>query len=433
MLQFKTHKYRIHPTVEQKVLLRKNFGACRWLYNHLLDEQIKRFESGQKFLSWVDMNNMIPELKKNPELCWLKEVDSQALKQSAINLNSAYQNFFKSVSGKRKGPKISQPRFKSKSNNQSYRTTQSIKISFESGMIHLPKLKWIKASIDHKFQATIKFATVVLDADGKFYVALTCEEEVSLRTQTGREVGIDLGVANVAILSSGEKFVHPDILTKKLKAKLKREQRKFSRKQKGSKNKEKQRIKVARLYSKITRIKKDYYHNLSAFIVRNNDSIYMENLNISGMAKNHCLSRKIYSASWATLIDMIAYKSNWAGRTLHKIDRWYPSSKTCSCCGYKLESLSLGVREWDCPSCGTHHDRDINAAKNIKNKGQLDCYEKLISDTATEKAKLPMAMMKFVDKIERSTNPLLAEGCSKQLTGHSSLPHKAMGLSDQLR
>jgi putative transposase len=183
---------------------------------------------------------------------------------------------------------------------------------------------------------------------------------------------------------------------------LKKAQKKLAKKEKGSKSREKARIRVAKLYARITRIRNDYYHNISKWLVENHDAVYLEDLNVNGMLKNRRMARAIQEAAWSTLVAMIIYKANHAGRTVHKIDRWYPSSKTCNCCGHKMKKLPLDIREWDCPNCGTHHDRDINAAINIKNQGQLDCYQQLLSDgTADMGYNIPMRLEKYTVKTER--------------------------------
>ena len=221
---------------------------------------------------------------------------------------------------------------------------------------------------------------------------------------TGLEVGIDLGLKDLAILSSGVSFNHPQQMLAKAKQALKKEQRILARKTKGSKNREKQRIRVARAYAKITRIRNEYYHILSKFLVETYDASYLENLNVSGMLKNRRLARKIAESAWSTLKGMIEYKAGYAGKTVHSINRWFPSSKTCSCCGNKMTSMSLEVREWDCPSCGEHHDRDLNAALNILYQGQRDLYDAVQPSRATMEVGLniPMALQKHSSKIERS-------------------------------
>ena len=230
------------------------------------------------------------------------------------------------------------------------------------------------------------------------------EETTKLLPTTHQEVGIDLGLKDLCILSNGIKFNHPEKMLSKAKITLKRQQKILSRKTKGSNNYQKQRIKVARCYEKLTNIRNDYYHNITSYLVQNFDAIYMENLNIKGMLKNRKLSRKIHETAWATLVAMINYKASKYGRTFHQIGTFIPSSKTCSCCGFKLEKLKFTTREWECPECNTIHDRDLNAAVNIRNFGQLAVYDQIVTSHETGEwvSKMPKSLMKQTSKIERS-------------------------------
>ena len=404
MKQFLAYKYRIYPTEDQQVLLSKTFGCKRVIFNHYLNEQQERFKNKEKHLSNFDINKDITKLKETKE--WLREVDSIALQMAAEDLSVAYDNFFKSVTGKRKGPKISAPKFKSKHSRQSYRT-RNVRVN-ENGTLQIPKLKAVKAIIHRAIpeNSIIKSTTISRNPDGRYYASILVETELQLQPMTGKEVGCDVGLKDLLITSSGLKFKRPDDLPNIAKTKqlLKVKQRQFARTEKSSKNHEALRLKVARLYSKITRQRNEYYHLVSRYLVDNYDSIYVEDLSSKNMLQNRKLSRAIHEVAWSTLTGMIAYKSNWAGKTYHRINRFYPSSKTCSSCDYKLEKLDLGTREWTCPSCGTHHDRDINAAKNILRVGQFDCYGEEIKSQATGdlELKIPLALQKMTSKIERS-------------------------------
>ena len=404
MKQLKAFKYRIYPTEEQQVLLAKTFGCKRVIFNHYLNEQQERFKNKEKHLSNYDINKDITNLKNKME--WLREVDSIALQMAAEDLSVAYENFFKSVSGKRKGPNISAPKFKNKHSRQSYRTRG---VRFNSdGSLQIPKLKSVKAVI-HRLvpdNSIIKSTTISRNPDGRYYASILVEVEASLQPMSNKEVGCDVGLKDLLITSDGVKFSRPDDLQYIAKAKqlLKIKQRKFARTQKGSKNHEKARLEVARAYSKVTRQRNEYYHLVSRYLVDNYDSIYVEDLSVKNMIQNRKLSRAIHEVAWSTLTKMISYKSSFAGRTYHRIDRFYPSSKTCSSCEYKLEKLDLGTREWQCPNCGTNHDRDHNAAKNILHVGQIDCYGEEIKSQATGdlELKIPRALQKMTSKIERS-------------------------------
>lgn len=404
----RAYKYRLYPTIEQESLLNQYVGAKRWFYNFLLSEQKRRFTNKEKLLSGFDCNNLLPNLKKQPETSWLKTVDSILLQNAAEDLSIAYKNFFDSIKGKRKGQNVSIPTYKRKGGRESYRT-RGVKAEFENNTIILPKIKSVKCILHREFTGTIKSSTISKNPDGKWYISILVETQQQLKPMTGQEVGIDLGLKDLAILSTGVKFNHPEQMLSKAKQALKRAQRILARKNKGSKNYEKQRIVVAKCYSKLTRIRNEYYHLISRYLVNNFDAIYLENLNVSGMLKNRKLSRKIHESAWSTLKNMISYKAAYAGKTVHEIDRWFPSTKTCSCCGHKLQSISLSTREWTCPSCNTQHDRDLNAAKNILNQGQIDLYDAIIPSRATmeEELKIPMALKKHSTKIERSESKRL--------------------------
>lgn len=403
MKQLLTYKYRIYPTEEQQVLLSKTFGCKRVIFNHYLNVQQERFKNKEKLLSYYDINKDITKLKESKE--WLREVDSIALQMAAEDLSVAYTNFFKSVAGKRKGPKMRPPKFKNKRSRQSYRT-RGVRIN-ANGSLQIPKLKEVKAVIHRAIpeNSIIKSTTISKNTDGRYYASILVETELNLQPMTGKEVGCDIGLKNLLITSDGLKFKRPDELENIVKTKrlLKVKQKQFARTAKSSKNHEALRLQVARLYSKITRQRNEYYHLVSRFLVDNYDSIYVEDLAVKNMLQNKKLSRAIHEVVWSTLTSMISYKSSFAGRTYHRIDRWYPSSKTCSSCDYKLEKLDLGTREWTCPNCGTLHDRDINAARNILRVGQIDCYGEMKSQaTGDLELSVPLALQKMTSKIERS-------------------------------
>jgi putative transposase len=403
MQQLKAFKFRIYPNESQRTQLAQFFGAKRWVYNYFLALQKQRFMNKEKHLSNFDMNYLITDLKKQSDTVWLNDVDSIALQNATEDLKVAYQNFFDSIKGKRRGKKMESPKFKKRSNQQSYRT-RGIKIS-EEGM-KLPKIKtYININLHRPINGTIKSATISRTPSGKYFASILCETNVELMSMTGREVGIDMGLVDLAILSNGIKFQHPEQQLAKTKQLLKKQQKKLSRKTRGSKNYETTRIQVAKKYEQITNIRNNYYHNISHYLVSTYDAIYVEDLNVAGMMRNRCLSRKIAESAWSTLSSMIEYKCSWYGKTYYRINRWTPSSKTCSSCGHKLESLNLGVRNWTCPSCGEIHDRDINAAMNIKNTGQRDLYNQTISDATADmdiSNDIPMALQKMTDKIERT-------------------------------
>lgn len=414
MQQLKAFKYRIYPNAAQQQQLAQFFGAKRWVYNHFLGKQKELYAAEKKHLSHFDMNYQIVDLKKKEETSWLRQIDSILLQNTTEDLATAYRNFFDSIKGKRRGKKMEPPKFKKRSNQQSYRT-RGIKITEEG--LKLPKIKsHININLHQPITGTIKSATVSKTPSGKYFVSILCSTEVELMSMSGREVGIDMGLLDLAILSNGIKFQHPEQQLAKIKQLLKKQQRKLSRKTKGSKNYEASRVQVAKKFERITSIRNNYYHNISKYLVSNFDAIYVEDLNVVGMLRNRKLSRKIAESAWSTLSSMIEYKCSWYGKTYYRINRWTPSSKLCSSCGHKMDAMPLNVREWTCPECRHQHDRDINAAQNIKNTGQIDLYGKQISDAIADMGEIPVALMKMTSKIERSSTDVLVGHGIEQAT-----------------
>ena len=366
----KGYKYRIYPTKEQEIQLAKTFGSCRFVYNQLLAKKINLYKTEQKSISKTDCNNYCNrELKK--EYTWLKEVDKFALTNSIYDLDSAYQNFFRRV--KQGKDKVGFPKFKSKRNhNYSYKTNftnNNIKVDFDNNRIQLPKLKWVKCKLHRRFIGKILFATVSKTSSGKYYVSFNVECEHEILPKNNNAIGLDLGIKDLLITSDGE-VINNEKLTYKYEKKLAKLQRQFAKKKKGSNNWNKQRIKIARLHEKITNIRKDNLHKISHTLVKENQFIFSEDLNIKGMVKNHNLAKSIHDCSWYELTRQLEYKSEWNERVYKKVDRYYPSSQLCSVCGYKnTNTKNLALREWICPECGTSHDRDKNASINILKEG----------------------------------------------------------------
>jgi putative transposase len=337
-------------------------GCSRFVYNHFLALRIKEWTTNQKSVSYNETSSLLTNLKKEEETKWLNEVSSVALQQSLQNLQEAYNNFFR---GLKKKQKVGFPRFKKKSNRNSITLTKA-GFSYKNGEIFIAKskkklnIRWSKELPSED----ISSITISLTTSGKWFISILVEDNVDYTLPLCDKVlGIDLGIETFATLSTGEKVKMPDL--KPHHKKLKKLQKKHSKKKNGSKNKNKARLKVARQYEKITNIREDFHHKLSTRIINENQVIVLEDLNVSGMVRNRKLARAISQQGWSQFVSFLKYKATMYGRELVQVDRFYPSSKTCSSCGTIQSSLPLNIREWTCDACGTIHDRDINAAKNL--------------------------------------------------------------------
>lgn len=372
MKQLKAYKFRIYPSDEQKIFFSKTFGCVRLVYNLMLNDRIKAYEESK---GNIDKKIKYPTpAKYKKEYEFLKEVDSLALANAQLNLDKAYKNFFRDKS-------VGFPNFKSKKNPvQSYTTNnQNGTVNIFENWLKIPKLKeLVKIKVHREIKGKVKSATISRNGSGKYFISLLCETDIEELPKTNSAVGIDLGIKDMAILSTGEKIKNLKF-RKQLEEKLKREQRKLSRrallaktenrKLSESKNYQKQRIKVAKIHEKIMNKRIDFLNKLSSNIIKNHDIICIETLNTKGLLHNHKLAKSIADVSWASFVNKLEYKAKWYGREIIKIDRLYPSSQICSVCGYRDGKKSLDIREWSCPNCHTHHDRDINASKNILAEG----------------------------------------------------------------
>jgi len=359
-VQYKAYKFRLSPTEEQSVLLSKHFGCARFIYNHFLKEKQDHYLLNKKTLNYNTCAGMMVKMKREDNT-WLAEVNSQTLQAALMHLETAYGNFFKKQS--------KFPKFKSKkSNYDSFHVPQSVKL-LKNNKVRIPKFKEGIRFIKHReIKGTICSATVSRTPTGKYYISILTEQEPTNHLEkTGKSIGIDLGIKDFVITSEGHRYINPKFLYK-FQRKLKTAQQHLSRKVKGSKSRDKARIKVAKIYEKITNSRNDMQHKVSMSLIRKYDMIALEDLNAKGMVKNHCLAKAISDAAWSGFVTKLEYKAKWYGKKIIKIDRFFPSSKTCSDCGHIKESLSLDERVWTCV-CGSKHDRDVNASKNILKRG----------------------------------------------------------------
>ena len=355
----KAHSYRFYPTPPQESLLRRTLGCVRWVYNKALHERTQGWYERQEKIGYAQTSSMLTSWKKLEDLDFLNEVSCVPLQQGLRHLQTAFANFF---AGRTK-----YPNFKKKHQGGSAEFTKSA-FKYRKGQIYLAKskepldIRWSRQIPDGCEPSTV---TVRLHPSGRWHISLRFDDPtIKPLPLTDKAIGIDLGISSLLITSDGEKVSNPKHL-KKHARKLRQAQKSLSRKQKGSKNREKARRKVARIHAQITDTRKDHLHKLTTQLVRENQTIVVEDLAVKNMVKKPKLAQAISDASWAEITRQLAYKCRWYVRTYIEIDRWFPSSKRCSNCGFMVEKMPLSVREWDCPRCGTHHDRDLNAAKNI--------------------------------------------------------------------
>jgi putative transposase len=367
------YNYRLYPETAQREALARAFGCARVVFNDGLRLRQQAREAGEKFVSDGDLSKrVITQAKDTPERAWLGEVSSVVLQQALADLNVGYRNFFASITGKRKGRKVAAPRFRSrKDNRQAIRFTKNSRFKvLDNGRLRLPKIGDLPVRWSRALPADPSSVTVVRDAAGRYFasfVVQTGEDETLPPIQS--EIGIDLGLTHFAVMSDGTKVTAPKFLRRAAR-KLKRLQQDLSRKVKGSNRRKKAVVKVAWAHARVADTRRDWQHKLSTAIIRDNQAVYVEDLCVVGLGRTR-LAKSVHDAGWASFTGMLEYKAARYGRTFARVDRFFPSTRMCCDCGRINDKMALDVRAWDCP-CGSHHDRDINAATNVKAAGQAD-------------------------------------------------------------
>jgi len=371
---YKTYKFRIYPNKTQEILLNKTFGCTRFIFNQMLAERKEVYEQFKNDKEALYKYKYKTEKQYKEDYEWLKEVDSVAVQQSRVDLDEAYKNFFKSLSGKRKGKQMGLPQFKSKkTNRQTFRTlniNNNIEIVFENKRLKLPKLKWIKYADDRTFNGIIKNVTVEKTPTGKYFACILVEEFINTKihqvNSNSKAIGLDYDSKNLFTSNENKVSGYPKFF-RMYEKRLAKEQKRLARKIKGSNNRNKQRIKVAKVHEKIVNSRKDFQQKLSTQIVKEYDIIGIESLNMQAISQCLNLAKSTLDNSWGSFVNMLEYKCEWYGKHLVFADKFYASTKTCSHCGYKNTELTLADREWDCPICHSHHNRDQNAGINLMN------------------------------------------------------------------
>ncbi|MBV8628201.1 MAG: transposase [Paraburkholderia sp.] len=354
----RAYRFRFYPTPEQESILARTFGCARFAYNYMLRLRTDAWYERQERVGYHETSAALTALKKTPEHTWLNEVSSVPVQQALRHLQTAFANFF--------ARRARYPSFRRKDGVQSAEYTTS-GFRWDGNSLTLAKMKEplaIRWSRTIPKGAKVTTCTVSKDTAGRYHVAMLCDDSVSARKKADGEVGIDLGLTHFAILSTGEKIAAPNAFRENEK-KLAKLSRRLAKKQKGSANRRKAKLKVARMHAKTADSRRDFLHKLSTRLINENQVIAIESLAVSNMQKNRRLAKSISDASWSEFVRQLQYKAQWYGRTLIGIDRWYPSSKRCSDCGHTVAKMPLSVRTWTCPECGASHDRDINAARNV--------------------------------------------------------------------
>ena len=367
------YNFRVYPTPGQQIELARAFGCARVVFNDGLRLRQRAREQGLPYVSDAELSRLlITEAKQTPERAWLGEVSAVVLQQALADLNTAYRNFFASATGKRKGRRVAPPRFRSrKDNRQAIRFTRNSRFKvLDNGRLRLPKIGDLAVRWSRSLPSDPSSVAIVKDTAGRYFASfvVTAEQDATLPA-VEPEVGIDLGLTHFAVLSDGTKVAAPKFLRRAAR-KLKRLQQDLSRKQKGSNNRRKAVVKVARAHARVADTRRDWQHKLSTTIIRDSQAVYVEDLAVAGLGRTR-LAKSVHDAGWASFTTMLKYKAARYGRAFGRVDRFFPSTRMCSQCGRINEKMALNIRAWDCP-CGAAHDRDVNAAINILAAGQAD-------------------------------------------------------------
>ncbi|MFI5487923.1 RNA-guided endonuclease InsQ/TnpB family protein [Micromonospora echinaurantiaca] len=371
------YNFRVYPTPGQQIELARAFGCARVVFNDGLRLRQEAREQGLPYVSDAELSKrIITQAKATPERAWLGEVSAVVLQQALADLNTAYRNFFASVTGKRKGRKLAAPRFRSrKDNRQAIRFTRNSRFKvLDNGRLRLPKIGDLDVRWSRTLPSDPSSVAIIRDATGRYFASfvVTIDQDETL-PPVDSETGIDLGLTHLAVMSDGRKIDAPKFLRRAAR-KLKRLQQALSRKHRGSQNRKKAVVKVARAHARVADARRDWLHKLSTKVVRENQAIFVEDLSVAGLGRTR-LAKSVHDAGWATFTSMLEYKAARYGRAFGRVDRFFPSTRMCSDCGRLGDKLNLSVREWTCP-CGTTHDRDVNAARNIRAAGRADLNDR---------------------------------------------------------
>ncbi|MBQ0897092.1 transposase [Micromonospora sp. U56] len=365
------YNYRVYPTPSQQASLARAFGCARVVFNDGLRARQEAREQGLPYLSDAELSKRVTAAKGAPERAWLGEVSSVVLQQALADLNAAYRNFFASITGKRKGRKVAPPRFRSrKDNRQAIRFTANARFKvLDNGRLRLPKIGDVEVRWSRGLPSEPSSVTVIRDAAGRYFASFVVQTADEPLSPVESEVGIDLGLTHFAVLSDGTKVAAPKFLRRAAR-KLKRLQQDLSRKTKGSNNRKKAVVKVARAHAQVADTRRDWQHKLSTRIIRDNQAVYVEDLCVAGLGRTR-LAKSVHDAGWSQFVGMLEYKATRYGRTFARVDRFFPSTRMCSDCGRINDKMALDVRAWDCP-CASSHDRDVNAAMNVLAAGRAE-------------------------------------------------------------